>query len=227
MTIRVPLVFLAAGILAWSAKKPAPPSAVDDYIREALGRGTSQVAATPGSLWTAGAPLADVGRDLRASRVDDIVTVLVVERASATASGTVDTSRSSSASASITALGGVTKAAGRLANLAGLQGDQRLKGDGSTSREAYLSTTLAARITHVLPNGYLVVEGSKSVQVNAETQLVRVRGVANPVDLAAGNLIRSDRLAQLEVSLNGKGVVGDAVRRPFFLYRLLLGLLPF
>jgi hypothetical protein len=27
--------------------------------------------------------------------------------------------------------------------------------------------------------------------------------------------------------VNGKGVVGDAIRRPFFLYRLLLGILPF
>jgi flagellar L-ring protein precursor FlgH len=34
-------------------------------------------------------------------------------------------------------------------------------------------------------------------------------------------------LVQLEVRINGKGVVNDAIKRPFFLYRLLLGLLPF
>jgi hypothetical protein len=31
----------------------------------------------------------------------------------------------------------------------------------------------------------------------------------------------------MEILVNGKGVVNDAVKRPFFLYRLLLGLLPF
>jgi flagellar L-ring protein precursor FlgH len=31
----------------------------------------------------------------------------------------------------------------------------------------------------------------------------------------------------MEIRLNGKGVVGDAIRRPFILYRILLGLLPF
>jgi flagellar L-ring protein precursor FlgH len=31
----------------------------------------------------------------------------------------------------------------------------------------------------------------------------------------------------MEIRLNGKGVVADAIRRPNFLYRLLLGLLPF
>ena len=35
------------------------------------------------------------------------------------------------------------------------------------------------------------------------------------------------RLAQLELRINGKGVVNDAIRRPNFLYRFLLGLLPF
>jgi len=31
----------------------------------------------------------------------------------------------------------------------------------------------------------------------------------------------------MEIQVNGKGVVADAVRRPNFLYRMLLGLLPF
>ena len=48
-----------------------------------------------------------------------------------------------------------------------------------------------------------------------------------PADIDFTNSVRSNRLGQLEVHVNGKGVVGDAVRRPFFLYRLILGLLPF
>jgi hypothetical protein len=31
----------------------------------------------------------------------------------------------------------------------------------------------------------------------------------------------------MELTINGKGVVGDAVRRPFILWRVLIGLLPF
>ena len=79
----------------------------------------------------------------------------------------------------------------------------------------------------MLPNGNLLLEGAKEVQVNSERQAVMVRGVIRPADLAPGNVVTSDRLAQLEVRVNGRGVVGDAVRRPFFLYRILLGLLPF
>jgi flagellar L-ring protein precursor FlgH len=86
---------------------------------------------------------------------------------------------------------------------------------------------MSARVTHVLPNGNMVVEGSKDVMVNSERQLVTVRGVIRWNDLTTAYTIRSDRIANLEIRVNGKGVVGDAVRRPNFLYRLLLGLLPF
>ena len=65
------------------------------------------------------------------------------------------------------------------------------------------------------------------VQVNSENQRITVRGVIRPVDLQPNNSIPSNQIGQLEVRVNGKGVVNDAVRRPFFLYRLLLGLLPF
>jgi flagellar L-ring protein precursor FlgH len=108
-----------------------------------------------------------------------------------------------------------------------LGGSQSLDGEGATTRETTLTTTLSARVAGVLPNGYLVLEGTKALVVNSESQVVTVRGVARPFDVGPGNLVRSDRLAQLEVRINGKGVVGDAVRRPNFLYRLLLGLLPF
>jgi len=90
-----------------------------------------------------------------------------------------------------------------------------------------LSTTLTARITHVLPNGGLVVEASKDIQVNSEHQLITVRGVVRPADIDPTNSVQSDRLGQLEVHIDGKGVVNDAIKRPFFLYRLLLSLLPF
>jgi flagellar L-ring protein precursor FlgH len=169
----------------------------------------------------------DLTRELRASRVDDVVTILVAEQASAVATGATKTARSSSATASVNALAGTMKAGGPWANLANLSGKSALDGSGSTSRNVTLTTTLTARVTHVLPNGYLVVEGSKDIQINSEHQAVSVRGVVRPSDLTPANVVRSDHLGQMEIRLNGKGVVNDAVRRPMFLYRLLTGLLPF
>ena len=208
--------------LAVTAEKSISP--LDRYIAEMRGSSVAP-AQDNGSLWSSGAPLAELGRDLRAWRQHDLLTIIVFDRASATAAGTTNASRQSQTSAGISAAYGATKLP--LAQLAGANADTSLQGEGTTSRSLVLSTTLTARVTHVLPNGDLVVEGTKQTEVNSELQSVTIRGVVRPVDITALNQVRSDRLAFLEVKINGKGVVGDAVRRPFFLYRILLGLLPF
>ena len=61
----------------------------------------------------------------------------------------------------------------------------------------------------------------------ASRRITVKRGVVRPADLTATNTVPSERVAQLEVKLDGKGVVKDAIRRPNFLYRLLLGAIPF
>jgi flagellar L-ring protein precursor FlgH len=221
---------LLAAVLTLSAKskqKPDAPSPLDHYMAEAAARPAQAGPVSPGSVWSPGSRLADGARDLRASQVDDILTILVVEKASAVASGTTKTARASTTKNSISALAGVTRAAGPWANLAGTSGATQLSGDGTTSRDLVLSTTLTARVTAVLPNGSMLVESSKDISINSERQTITVRGVARPADIGPDNTLRSDRLAELEVRVNGKGVVGDAIRRPFFLYRFLLGLLPF
>jgi flagellar L-ring protein precursor FlgH len=209
-------------------KAPKPPSEtpLDTFVKQAASR-SSETSTTPGAIWVSGSRLADAARDLRASQVDDLLTVVVAEQASAVSTGTTKTSRASSAKSSISALGGLTKAAGALANLAGVSGDTQLNGQGTTSRSTTLSTTLTARVIYVLPNGGLVVEATKDIQVNSEYQTITVRGVVRPADIDPTNSVQSNRLGDLEVKINGKGVVADAIKRPFILWRILLGLLPF
>ena len=77
------------------------------------------------------------------------------------------------------------------------------------------------------PSGNLTIEGLKNIGVNSEKQTIVLRGMVRPVDLTVGNTIRSDQVGNLTLQINGKGVVGDAIRRPNILYRILLGLLPF
>lgn len=209
-------------------KKVVEPSALDKYIQEAMSHeAPSPVKASAGSLWTPASRITDLGSDLRAIQVNDLVTIVVAEQASAVATGGTQTARKSSVNSSVTALAGLKSATGALANLATAANDQELNGSGTTSRGTTLNTTLSARVTHVLPNGYLVLEGTKDVQVNSEHQFIKVRGIIRPIDLSPGNVITSTQLAQLEINIDGKGVVNDAIKRPFILYRLLLGLLPF
>lgn len=222
-------VLLISGV-AFAARKKgaqAPQTAVDRFVTDANARSATAPVATPGGIWLPGSRLADAARDLRASQIDDMITILVVENASAVASGTTKTARASSTSNSVSALAGITKASGPWANLAGVNGNTQLNGQGSTSRGVVISTTLTARVSGVLPNGAMLVEATKDLEVNSERQTITVRGIVRPADVGSDNTVRSDHLGQLELRVNGKGVVGDAIKRPFILYRLLLGLLPF
>jgi flagellar L-ring protein precursor FlgH len=209
------------------AAAPPPETPLDAYVKQATARSADAMSTTPGSIWVSGSRLADAARDVRASQVDDVLTIVVAEQASAVTTGTTKTARTSSTKNSISSLAGITKATGPLANLAGVSGDTQLSGQGTTSRTTTLATTLTARVTHVLPNGGLVVEASKDIQINSERQTITVRGVVRPADIDPTNSVQSNRLGQLEVRVNGKGVVGDAIKRPFILWRLLLGILPF
>ena len=206
---------------------PPPPSALDEYVNAAHRRAATTPPESPGSLLTTPSTLTDLAADVRARSIDDMVTILVNENASAVATGQTKTSRSSTANAAVTSLAGPLSTAGALANLLNLNSGQTLNGDGSTSRSTILTAELSARVVDVLPNGYLVIEGSKTTMVNSENQVITVRGVVRPNDLSNANTVQSGNIAQLELKINGKGVVNDAIRRPNFLYRLLLGLLPF
>jgi flagellar L-ring protein precursor FlgH len=185
----------------------------------------AQLGASPGSLYSASGRLADSARDVRASEVNDIITIVVHEAASAVVSGVSNSSRKSSANASITGAYGITTP--KLTNLLGTTSDTELAGSGTTSRNLALSTTISARVIEVQSNGNLVIEGTKDIGVNSDKQSITVRGVVRPADLSSANIVNSVQVANLQIKVTGKGVVGDAVRRPNFLYRLLLGLLPF
>lgn len=236
MRTRQSLPFVLAAILCASAsfagpkkifKKEPEPSALDLYVQDAHRRAVTAGAESPGSLWSSPATMADLATDVRARSAGDMVTIVVNEQASAVSTGQTKTSRASSVNASINSLAGPVAAAGALANLASANSATSLNGSGTTLRQTTLTTTITARVTDVLPNGYLVVEGSKTLAVNSETQVITLRGVVRPADLTNANIVQSGNVAQMELKINGKGVVNDVIRRPNIVYRILLGLLPF
>src|ERR1700722_10954546 len=162
------------------AKKSTQPTALDKYLQDALKQPEAPPAASSGSLFTSASRLTDLGSDVRAAQVDDLVTIVVNESASAVANGATQTSRASSATNKISSLLGPKSAGGALTNLLNTASTQTLNGSGTTSRGSTITATLSARVTNVLPNGYLVLQGTKDVLVNSEHQLVTVRGVIPP-----------------------------------------------
>ena len=222
-------IYLSAGILA----VPGPPAlgqtsegTLNRYIEESLTPGPENTPSV-GSLYLSQSFLAELARDPKAARPGDLITIRVVEQASALSSGTVSSSRASDSSHSITKFFWPLNPAGALANLGTLSGSTTLGGQGSTGRSTSVTTLITSHVTNVMPNGNLIIEGVKEIMVNSERQVIWLRGAVRPVDLAQDNSVTSDRLAMMELRVNGKGVVNDAIRRPNFFIRLLHGIFPF
>lgn len=223
-------LWLALIPLPLAAKKPpaaTPQPTLEDYAQDVIRRSHQSSNVSPGSLFIPNGRLADGVRDVRASQVYDLVTIVVLDNSSATSTGVTNTARKSSVAASVTALAGPKSATSALSNLANASNNTQLQGQGTTSRGTTLSTTMTAEVTAVLPNGNLVVEGQKEILVNSERQVITLRGIVRPEDISPTNTVPSGNVARIQILVNGKGVVNDAVKRPFVLYRLLLGLLPF
>jgi len=222
MTRLIVILWTAAAALSAQTTE----AALERYLEESLGA-RERFAPAPGSLFTAQSYFTDLARDPRASRAGDLITVIVAERASALTSGATTQSRNSATDASIGNLLGQVSPLGALPNLFNQSRDSSLQGQASTSRQTNVTAVITAHVTHVMPNGNLVIEGAKEVAVNDERQLVWIRGVVRQADLQQDNSVGSERIGMLDLRVNGKGIVHAAIKRPNALYRFFRALLPF
>jgi flagellar L-ring protein FlgH len=179
-----------------------------------------------GSLWVSQGSRSNLFRDPKARFVNDMVTILVSESTQAVATADASNSRNSSVSAGIDNLMGLETKIKELPTMASGKSDSSFQGKGSTSRATTLETSITARVIDVLPNGYLVVEGMRELRVNNENQSVFLTGVVRPEDVSSGNNVISSKVAQMSVRVQGRGVVSQPLK-PGWLYKILMGILPF
>ena len=180
-----------------------------------------------GSLWQD----RPVVTDLRARRLNDLVTIRIIENTTAGSKAVVNTSRNGS---------NVLKAPSffqRLANLGIGSGSAakdppststvaNYKGNGVTDRSATFNTTVTARVVKVLGNGNLIFEGFRDIQLNNETQRLYIAGMVEPARLDVNNTISSNQVAELRVGYGGQGVV-DETLKPGYISRLISYIWPF
>ena len=97
------------------------------------------------------------------------------------------------------------------------------QGKGNIDRSEQIQISVAAMVTDVMPNGYLVISGSQEVRVNFELRRVSVAGIVRPTDISQSNVVSYDRLAEARISYGGEGKISE-LQRPAWgqqLYELI------
>ena len=154
-----------------------------------------------GSLWDDNA---NWFADARPGRVGDIVTVNVEEQTDASDEANMDISKTSRYNVNEGNDGvGILKFIRGLA----FSTNNSTTGDGSIERTHSASTTLACLVTEVLPNGNLVIEGTRDVRTSDEVLQLQLVGVIRPQDVNADNQISSKLIANAEIAVKGRGVI--------------------
>ena len=185
-----------------------------------------------GSLWQEDSPMMAMFSDQKARTVGDVVTIKIAESSQATNKASTATDRSSSLSASVDAFFNLeqdypatrdffnpfSRVAGGL--------ESEFEGTGTTKRSGDLDAYITALVTQVLPNGNLVVNGSREVLINNENQVIQLTGVVRPRDINADNQVLSTYVADARISYSGSGVIDDR-QKPGWLTNIVMKVWPF
>ena len=149
--------------------------------------------------------------DKRAHRVEDVITVIVIENSKATNDSKTETDEQQKTSLEMQP--GVGPLLSSIPGLGVSMGSgQAYDGRGKTSRAGEVKATISARVTAVYDNGNLLVEGHKEVEVNDEKEILKISGIVRPEDIASDNTVFSFKLADARIQYTGKGDNQNASR---------------
>jgi flagellar L-ring protein precursor FlgH len=160
--------------------------------------------------------------DNRASRVGDVMTVLVTESASSDRKAETNTKKDSTNSMNLSNFFGNTHfGAGRGGNRGAFDfsGSNEHKGGGNITRSDSVTARIPARVIRVLDGGQLLIEGRRAIVVNDDTQTLAFNGVVRPEDITPENTVMSTQVADAEITMLGKGILEEK-QRPGILQRL-------
>ena len=139
--------------------------------------------------------------DHKARCLGDIVTVIVIESSKAAKSAATQSSKKSGSDGALSDLFGL----GGLPLKMGVDAGSDYAGSGSTTRSGTMEATVSAVVKEILPNGNLVLEGSRRVTVNDDVQIITVKGVVRPQAIRSDNSVLSTYMADAQIEYIGEG----------------------
>jgi flagellar L-ring protein precursor FlgH len=184
------------------------------------------------SLWTApGSSERGMVEDVRAGRVGDILTIIISEAASQTASQNKQSGSTSAVDGAVTQFL-FPASVSRFGTYEGelpavkLGGSSSFQGGGQVSNTQSINARASVLVTDVLPNGNLVIAGERRLTFSGETQLVILHGLVRAQDISRTNTLLSSNIAEAHLEFISEGSLTAAQKRGW-LSRLYEKLRPF
>lgn len=159
-------------------------------------------------------------QDNSASQVGDIITVILQENISGSTSSDAQNSSNSAGSAGGSASGNFLPFQPTFGSNAEVNydSDERVK----TNQGQLLEGVMSVEVTDITASGNLIVEGSRSTEINGERHTMDITGMVRPRDVNGRNQIMSYRLANAQINYEKDGDVRGITKKEGFLKRVAL-----
>jgi len=156
--------------------------------------------------------------DIKAGKIGDLLTVLIVESATAQNAVATGTKKSSEFSSDV----GPGFGSLDFIPLFGASGstDNKSANQGQTSRSGQLKAQMTVQVVGVRANGDLLIEGSRVLGINSDKEMMTLTGIVRSEDVASDNTIYSYQIADAQITYRGKGAATNG-GKPGWLMRVL------
>jgi flagellar L-ring protein FlgH len=149
------------------------------------------------SLYTEGSFFSGMFGDRKAAKVGDALQIIIQETASAT--HTAERNNGVSTSSTIGPGGGKLS----FLPLFSYTGSSQSSAKGDASRTETFVGRVTVMVKSIAPNGNLLVEGERTIQVNRDVQKIRLTGEVRPRDVQRDNTVLSSAVANAKIDYEG------------------------
>ena len=163
--------------------------------------------------------------DRRASKVGDVITIMITEKSATNKSGSTKSENTGSAINDVGSLGWLSN------NLLGnakvnATGERTLESTDTGNITNAFTSSLTVTVVDVLESGNLVVQGEKQIGYDRGADFIRFSGVVSPQLIAKGNVISSTQVADARIEYRTNTQV-DQSAIASMMNRLFYSILPF
>lgn len=199
VVVKTNLLAALALVLIGCGSTPAPTLAPESEPSYEQLRGYTPHNLT-GSIFQAGTEMV-LYEDVKARRVGDILTVLLVEETSGENSADNNINQSTEMNVQTPTFGGRTHPNMNI----GLGSENSFNGQSGSSQSNRLNGSIAVTVHEVLPNGNLVIQGEKRIRINQGDEYIRLQGVVRTKDIGTFNTLYSTQVADARITYAGRG----------------------
>jgi flagellar L-ring protein precursor FlgH len=185
--------------------------------------------AEAGSIWAkrsqASKPLY---ADDKANQVGDVLTIVISEDHKVDTKVERDLSRSSERNFELNdddlSIGHILPSVSKVK--VDVESEKTLSGKSDYTDERTIEDRITVVVEDVHPNGNLVVLGTRTREINGDTQIIQVSGIVRPRDIKFDNTIRSEQVGNFQMVSLAEGVTKDFTK-PGWLGKFLDAIWPF